>query len=361
MRRSRWAWLLLAGLFGPAASPIAHSQAGDKALGHVPWAIALHGGAGSGEWEHMTPATEKAYHDALARALATGTAVLAGGGSSLDAVEKTLRVLEDDPLFNAGRGAAFNEQGRNEMDAALMNGATLAAGSVAGVHATKNPISLARAVMERTPYVMVVGEGADAFSVRAGLEQRPPAYFFTPMRWQELTEILKASGRPVPALPPGVSPESLRTPAADLRGVSVRHHYGTTGVIARDRQGNLAAGTSTGGMQGKMPGRVGDSPIIGAGTYADNASCAVSGTGVGEYFIRLNLARRVCDLVQFRGMTLQAASDQVIHKDLPSLKGGEGGVIVLDTHSAPVWSYNTLGMFRARAGEGSAEEIQVRR
>ena len=337
---------------------------GQTAKGGAGWAIAVHCGAGEAEWEHMTPETERAYHDGLERALAAGTAVLRRGGASLDAVEAALRVLEDDPLFNAGRGAAFDEMGRNEMDAAIMNGATLAAGSVASVRATKNPISLARAVMERTPYVMMVGPGADAFSVKAGLEQRPPAYFWTAGRWLELEDVLKKSGRPVPPLPAGVSAAELKadagTGAGETGRVSVAHRFGTTGAVARDRAGHLAAGTSTGGMQGKMQGRVGDSPIIGAGTYADDASCAVSGTGVGEYFIRLSLARRVCDMVQYRGMTVQAAADLVLHHDLPTLKGGEGGVIVLSTAGGPVWSFNTLGMFRARAVEGGVAEVVVR-
>ncbi len=352
------------------------AQSVDAAKAGAGWAIAIHGGAGAGEWEHMTPATERAYHEGLARALEAGGAVLRRGGASLDAVEAALQVLEDDPLFNAGRGAAFDEQGRNEMDAAIMNGATLAAGSVASVRATKHPISLARAVMEKTPYVMMVGPGADAFSIRAGLEQEPPKYFWTAGRWLELEDVLRKSGRPVPPLPEGVSAADLRADAdavssADLQGdagvkmggagrVSVAHRFGTTGAVARDSAGHVAAGTSTGGLQGKMMGRVGDSPVIGAGTYANDRTCAVSGTGVGEYFIRLNLARRVCDLVEFRGMTVQAAADTVIQQELPALKGGEGGVIVLRGAGEPVWSFNTLGMFRARAVEGGAAEIEVR-
>ena len=220
----------------------------------TPWAIAIHGGAGEAEWEHMTPETERAYHEALGRALEAGSLVLRRGGASLDAVEAALRVLEDDPLFNAGRGAAFDELGQNEMDAAIMNGATLAAGSVASVRATKNPISLARAVMERTPYVMMVGPGADAFSIKAGLEQRPPAYFWTAGRWLELEDVLRKSGRPVPPLPPGVSAADLKASTAGRPEIWVAHRFGTTGAVARDKAGHLAAGTSTGGMQGKMQG-----------------------------------------------------------------------------------------------------------
>ncbi len=323
------------------------------------WAIAVHGGAGESEWEQMDAATAAAYHHSLEQSLAAGTAVLAAGRPAIDAVEAALKVLEDDPLFNAGRGSAFDAEGRNEMDAAIMNGQTLEAGSVAGVHFTRHPISLARAVMEHTPYVMMVGEGADAFSRAQGLEQQPPSFFFTEMRWQEFTQIMRNTGRPVPPRPAGVppAPQSSFMPLPGTHFFA--HRFGTTGVVARDRGGNLAAGTSTGGMQGKLPGRVGDSPIIGAGTYAGNSSCAVSGTGVGEYFIRLTLARQVCTLIE-QGRTPQQAADRMLHVELPKLKGGEGGVIVLDTKGAPVWSFNTLGMFRARQVEGNAPEIEVK-
>ena len=328
-----------------------------------PWAIAVHGGAGESEWEHMDPASAKAYHQSLEHALAAGTTALSAGRPAMDAVEAAIEVLEDDPLFNAGRGSAFNAEGRNEMDAAIMDGSALAAGSVAGVHFTRHPIALARAVMEHTPYVMMVGDGADAFSRAQRLEQQPASFFFTEMRWQEFAGVMRASGRAVPSRPIGVPP----APQAGLRPGSApgqappffAHRFGTVGVVARDRVGNLAAGTSTGGMQGKLPGRVGDSPIIGAGTYASNSSCAVSGTGVGEYFIRLTLARQVCTLIE-EGKPAQQAADRMLHDELPRLKGGEGGVIVLTPQGAPVWSFNTLGMFRARQIEGGAAEIQVK-
>jgi L-asparaginase / beta-aspartyl-peptidase len=326
-----------------------------------PWAIAVHGGAGEAEWEHMDPATAKAYHESLARALAAGRAVLARHGRALDAVQAAVQVLEDDPLFNAGRGAAFAADGTNEMDASLMDGATLAAGSVAGVHATKNPIALARAVMEHTPYVMMVGSGADAFSRAQGLPQEPPAYFFTEMRWQEFLGVMRESHRAAPARPAGAGPEPKGVSAGGMAFVPgpriFSHRYGTVGAVARDAEGHLAAATSTGGMQGKLPGRVGDSPVIGAGTYATDAEgCAVSGTGVGEYFIRLSLAREVCTLVR-EGKTPKAAADEMIQHALPALKGGEGGVIVLGRSGAPVWSNNTLGIFHAQQVQG--EEAQV--
>jgi beta-aspartyl-peptidase (threonine type) len=321
------------------------------------WAISIHGGAGESEWEHMDAATETAYHESLAKALAAGSAVLKQHGSALDAVEAAVKVLEDDPLFNAGRGSAFAADGKNEMDAAIMNGATLAAGSVADVEFTRHPISLARAVMEHTPYVMMVGPGADEFSRAQGLEQQPPSFFFTEMRWQEFAAIMRASGRAVPPKPAEVpaTPVAANTPALPI----FAHRFGTVGAVARDGEGHLAAATSTGGMQGKLPGRVGDSPLIGAGTYASDHSCAVSGTGVGEYFIRLTLARQVCTLVE-QGQTPQQAADHMIHSELPALKGGEGGVIVMEPTGDPVWSSNTLGMFRAREVEGSAPEVHVK-
>ena len=307
----------------------------------------------------MDAATAAAYHDSLARALAAGSAVLKRDGKALDAVEAAVEVLEDDPLFNAGRGSAFAADGTNEMDAALMDGATLEAGSVAAVHFTRHPIALARAVMEHTPYVMMVGAGADAFSRAQGLEQQPPSFFFTEMRWQEFASIMRAIGRRVPPRPPGVPADVKPTGGAAPGPQIFLHRFGTVGAVARDGEGHVAAATSTGGMQGKLPGRVGDSPLIGAGTYASDRSCAVSGTGVGEYFIRLTLAREVCTLVQ-EGLTPQQAADRMIHTELPALKGGEGGVIVLAPSGDPVWSSNTLGMFRAREEAGREPEIFVK-
>jgi beta-aspartyl-peptidase (threonine type) len=285
--------------------------------------------------------------------------VLKRNGNALDAVESAVEVLEDDPLFNAGRGSAFAADGTNEMDAALMDGATLAAGSVAAVHSTRHPIALARAVMDHTSYVMMVGAGADAFARAQGLEQKPPSFFFTEMRWQEFVAIMRASGRTAPPRPPNVPP-AIKPTGTTLPSPNIfLHRFGTVGAVARDSEGHLAAATSTGGMQGKLPGRVGDSPLIGAGTYASDHSCAVSGTGVGEYFIRLTLAREVCTLVQ-EGQTPQQAADRMIHTELPALKGGEGGVIVLAPTGDPVWSSNTLGMFRAREEAGHSPEIYVK-
>src|SRR5947209_13813581 len=316
------------------------------------WAIAIHGGAGEAEWLSMDAATAAAYRDSLSRALAAGTAVLQKQGTALDAVQAAVEVLEDDPLFNAGRGAAFAADGSNEMDASLMNGKDLTGGGVAGVHFTRHPIALARAVMEHTQYVLMTGSGADAFSKSQGLEQQPPNFFFTDMRWNEFAAVMRNSHRPVPPLPAGVH---LRSQSE----VTGSHRFGTVGAVARDATGHLAAATSTGGMQGKLPGRVGDSPILGAGTYADDRGCAISGTGVGEYFIRLSLAHsigaRCAD-----GEPIQTAADHLIHKDLPALSGGEGGVIVVGKTGAPIWSNNTLGMFHAAQVDGGSPQVWVK-
>lgn len=319
------------------------------------WAIEVHGGAGVIERKNLGPEGDKHYREGLTRAIQAGSAVLDKGGSAVDAVEATLHVFEDDPLFNAGKGAVFTREGKNEMDASIMDGSNLKAGAVAGITRTKNPISAARAVMDKSPHVMIAGPGADLFAASVGLQQEEPAYFFTEARWQSLVRQLTKEGKPIPPRPAGVPPSGKVEPVARLNyqvdESADSQMHGTTGVVALDRNGNIAAGTSTGGMQGKMPGRVGDSPIIGAGTYANNQSCAVSGTGTGEYFIRLGVAREVCNLVYFRGMKLQAAVDQVIHKELEALHG-DGGVIAITPDGQMAWSFNTPGMFRARLAEG---------
>ncbi|HVZ84950.1 MAG TPA: isoaspartyl peptidase/L-asparaginase [Terracidiphilus sp.] len=320
------------------------------------WAIVLHGGAGVIERSLMSPQAEAAYRAALAEGLKAGSDVLARGGSSLDAVEATIRIFEDNPLFNAGRGAVFTAQGRNELDAAIMDGSNLMAGAVAGVTRTRHPISLARAVMEKSPHVMLIGAGADAFAAQVGLEQVDPSFFFTERRWQGLVKELKQQGLPIPPRPAG-APPAPATPVAELEPPQA-HKYGTVGVVALDIHGNIAAGTSTGGLTAKKWGRVGDSPIIGAGTYASNQSCAVSGTGTGEYFIRLGVAREVCDLVRFEHLPLQQAADEVIHKELEGLHG-DGGVIAITPDGQMAWSFNTPGMYRARQAEGGQPLIEI--
>lgn len=322
------------------------------------WAIVLHGGAGVIERSTMSPKAEASYRASLTEAIDAGAKVLDQRGSSLDAVEAAIRILEDNPLFNAGRGAVFTAAGKNELDSAIMDGATLKAGAVAGVTRTRHPISLARAVMEKSPHVMLIGAGADAFGAEVGLEQVDPSFFFTEKRWQSLVKQLKQEGEPIPQRPAG-APTAPAEPVTAIEPPN-EHKYGTVGVVALDKQGNISAGTSTGGTQAKRWGRVGDSPIIGAGTYASNQSCAVSATGTGEYFIRLGVAREVCNLVYFKGMRLQQAADEVIHKELEALHG-DGGVIAITPDGQMAWSFNTPGMFRARIAEGGKLEVAVYR
>ena len=322
------------------------------------WSIVVHGGAGVIERSALGPKGDADYRTSMTAATQAGAKVLDRGGSALDAVEAVLNILEDDPLFNAGRGAVFTSEGKNELDASIMDGSNLKAGAVAGVTRTRHPISLARAVMEKSPYVMMVGPGADAFGGRVGLEQVDPSFFFTESRWQSLVKQLTKERKPIPPRPAGAPPAGAPVPVASYDEGSDPRSHGTTGVVALDRQGNIAAGTSTGGLQGKMPGRVGDSPIIGAGTYASNQSCAVSATGTGEYFIRLGVAREICNLVAFKGMKLQQAADQVIHGELEALHG-DGGVIAITPDGQTAFSFNTPGMFRARLEEGGKLEVHI--
>ena len=317
------------------------------------WAIVVHGGAGVIARADLSAEQEQAYRAAMGRATQAGAAVLADGGSALDAIEAAITLMEDDPLFNAGRGAVFTAEGRNELDASIMDGATLKAGAVAGVTATRHPIRLARVVMDHSPHVMLAGRGADAFSETQGLEQAPPAHFFTERRWRALETFLRQAGLPAPARPAG-----LAAPDAAERLAHDEGKHGTVGVVARDQAGHVAAGTSTGGTTGKRWGRVGDSPIIGAGTYASDASCAVSATGTGEYFIRLAVAREVCALVEHRGLSLQAAADLVIQDKLTAL-GGDGGVVAVAPDGQMAWSYNTSGMYRAKMGAGQPLQIGI--
>ena len=320
------------------------------------WAIVLHGGAGVIERASMKPEAEAAYRASITQAVQAAAKILDQSGSSLDAVEAAIQILENDPLFNAGRGAVFTAEGKNELDAAIMDGSNLKAGAVAGVTRTRHPISLARAVMEKSPHVMLVGAGADAFAASVGLEQVDPNFFFTERRWQGLVKQLQKEGRPVPPRPAGAPPPPT-APISEIEPPDA-HKFGTVGVVALDRAGNVAAGTSTGGTQAKQWGRVGDSPIIGAGTYASNQSCAVSATGTGEYFIRLGVAREVCNLVYFKGMPLQQAADQVIHRELEAIHG-DGGLISITPDGQMAWSFNTPGMFRARLAEGGKLQIGI--
>lgn len=312
------------------------------------WSIAIHGGAGVIERAKMSPAQDAAYRAALTQALALGAETLKSGGAALDAVEAVARLMEDDPLFNAGRGAAIGADGRVTLDAAIMDGATLAAGAVAGVTTTRHPISAARKVMEKTRFVLLIGAGADQFAAEQGLQQVPNNYFITARRWAILEAELAAQNLPVPARPAGLSDDRIAS--------HFEARFGTIGIVARDQQGRVAAGTSTGGLTAKRWGRVGDAPVIGAGTYAD-AGCAVSGTGTGEYFIRLTLARRVCEAAGRNG-NLQRAVDGAIKTDLTRL-GGDGGVIAINARGDIAWSFNSEGMYRAKTSSDSAQVISI--
>ena len=287
--------------------------------------IVIHGGAGVIAKE-MTQEKDKAVRAELAKALHAGYDALKAGVSSLDAVAKAIVVMEDSPLFNAGKGAVFNHDGRNELDASIMDGATLRAGAIANVHRIRNPILLARAVMEKSPHVMLIDDGAEKFAESIGMPLVDPKYFYTEERWQQLQQALKEEQEHT------VDP--AKTP-----------HHGTVGAVALDARGNLAAGTSTGGMTNKRFGRVGDSPIIGAGTYAD-ARCAVSATGWGEFYIRATAARDICARIEYRGDTLAKAADDVVLGVIPKL-GGDGGVIGLDAQGNIATPFNTDGMYRA--------------
>jgi beta-aspartyl-peptidase (threonine type) len=302
--------------------------------------MVIHGGAGTITRATMTAEMEAQYRAVLEQALRTGHGILAGGGSSLDAVEATIRVMEDAPIFNAGRGAVFTGDGRNELDAAIMDGRTLQAGAVAGVTQVKNPITLARAVMEKSPHVMMIRDGAEAFAREQGLEMVPESYFFTEHRWNALRRALEEAGRPVPPRPVGVPPQgSTQHPNDDSD-----RKFGTVGAVALDRHGNLAAATSTGGMTNKRFGRVGDVPIIGAGTYA-SPGCAVSATGHGEFFIRNIVAYDICARMLYTGVSLQTAAHQVVMERLVQQRG-DGGIIAMDAAGNYTMTFNSQGMYR---------------
>ncbi len=297
----------------------------------------IHGGAGVMKKGSILPEKEKEYREKLQQAVLAGYKELQSGKSSLDAVEMAVKILEDSPLFNAGKGAVFTHDGKNELDASIMDGKTLAAGAVAGLRHIRNPISLARAVMERSEHVMMVGEGAENFAREQKFEFVDEKYFWTQDRWDQLQDILKKEKETKPDSPKPGTVSKNRKPEG---------RFGTVGAVALDKDGNLAAGTSTGGMTNKRFGRVGDSPIIGAGTYANNNSCAVSATGWGEYFIRLGVARDISAQMEYLAMPIQQAADAVIKNKLQKL-GGDGGIIAIDKYGNMAVSFNTEGMFRA--------------
>ena len=294
-------------------------------------AFIIHGGAGVISKTELTPEREKEFRSKLEEAVLAGYAVLQAGKPSMDAVEAAIRILEDSPLFNAGKGAVFTNEGKNELDASVMDGKTLGAGAVAGVRRVKNPITLARAVMEKSPHVMMVGDGAEKFAAEQKIDLVDPKYFWTQHRWDALQKALKEAE------------EKKVSSASDAKPAN---RFGTVGAVALDKNGNLAAGTSTGGMTNKKYGRVGDAPIIGAGTYANNATCGVSATGWGEYFIRLGVARDISSLIEYRALPVQNAADLVIKQKLQNA-GGDGGVIAIDKFGNYGISFNSEGMYRA--------------
>jgi beta-aspartyl-peptidase (threonine type) len=294
--------------------------------------IVMHGGAGTITKKNMTPEREKEYTEKLTEALNAGYKILNNGGRSLDAVQTAINILEDSPLFNAGKGAVFNHDGKNEMDASIMDGKTLNSGAVAGVKHVKNPINLARLVMDSSRHVMMTGDGAEIFAVEKGMELVDESYFFTQKRFDYLQKVLE---------------REQATPDSSQSNINLHksEKYGTVGVAALDKDGNLAAGTSTGGLTNKRYGRVGDSPIIGAGTYANNKTCAVSATGTGEYFIRGVVTYDISALMEYKKMSIQEAADKVIQDKLIKL-GGDGGVIGIDNKGNVMMSFNTEGMYR---------------
>lgn len=303
------------------------------------YGIAIHGGAGTLPRAEMSLVGESKYRAGLSEAIDAGFGLLESGGSSLDAVTHAVMLLENNPLFNAARGAVFTLDGRNELDAAIMDGKTLRAGAVCGVTRIKNPVELARAVMDKSEYVMLVGAGAEEFASSQGFSLVPESYFHTEERWRQL--------------------ERIRRGDASLSPLTISH-IGTVGAVAIDARGRLAAATSTGGMTGKRYQRVGDSPIIGAGTYADDRSCAVSATGHGEVFIRAAVAHDICARMRFGGRSIAAAVREVVIEELPAL-GGEGGVIAIDANAAIAIEFNSEGMFRASRKQGEQAKVAIYR
>jgi beta-aspartyl-peptidase (threonine type) len=318
-----------------------------------PWSLAIHGGAGTLDPKDMTPEKRRQYEADLQRALDAGSKILAEGGAAMDAIKAAIIIMEDSPLFNAGKGAVFTWDGTNELDASIMDGRDRSAGAVAGVKTVKNPILLADTVRTKSEHVFLVGKGAEEFAVSQGFAVTPPEYFATPAR-REALERLKAE---------------------KLSALDVDHKFGTVGAVALDRQGNLAAGTSTGGMTGKRWGRVGDAPVIGAGTYADNRACAVSATGWGEYFIRVGVAHEICARLRAANelKTVMADTDDseagvrteeaqyiadAVMADVADL-GGDGGVILVTPQGHAIFSFNTTGMYRGRATSAGVNEVAI--
>ena len=326
--------VFIAGCSQPAPSAQAQSSSASPAAQPPKWGMVIHTGAGNFTLAGIAQRKD-AMQAAMNDALMAGYRVLARGGTSLDAVQAAIVILEDSPLFNAGKGAVFTHEGTNELDASIMDGRTMKAGAVAGLTHIKNPIRLARLVMEKSPHVMMAREGAEAFAKeQGGIEFVDQKYFYTERAWKALQDAL----------------------AAEKKAARADDHHGTVGAVALDQQGNLAAGTSTGGLTNKRFGRIGDSPIIGAGTYANNQSCAISSTGIGEFWIRYTVAHDICARVQYRNMPIQAAADALVQETLKPI-GGEGGVIGLDARGNVAMSFNTSGMARGYVGADGTPTI----
>ena len=353
------------------------SQGGNQPLKDK-FVLVIHGGAGTILKSQMKPEKDKAYNEALDTALQKGYDILKKGGTALDAVEASVRYMEDNPLFNAGKGAVFTNEGKNELDAAIMDGKTLAAGSVAGVTVIRNPITAARAVMEKSPHVMMVGKGAEQFAKTQGLEIVDPSYFYTEDRYNGMlrTREREALQNEFKAVNDTINKLNRQIDSLKVSGDSIRKlkeksgngglkqqenkddKYGTVGAVALDRHGNLAAATSTGGMTNKKFGRVGDAPIIGAGTYANNNTAALSGTGWGEYYIRLVLAKSISDMMEYGKIPLQQAADALVMIQLPQL-GGDGGLIAVDKNGNIAMPFCTEGMYRGFVKEDGKKIVKI--
>ncbi|WP_081944841.1 isoaspartyl peptidase/L-asparaginase family protein [Sphingopyxis sp. MWB1] len=329
--------------FADAAAPArveAPMQTPAPQAGTGRWTLVIHGGAGTIRRDRMTAEQDAAFRAAIDAALTAGQAVLARGGSALDAVQAAVELMEDEPLFNAGRGAVFTHDRTNELDAAIMDGRTREAGAVARLTASRHPIAAARAVLRDGRHVMLTGAEADGFAAEHGVEQMDPAWFATPHRRQQIEDFLRR--------------EAGEKPVASY---DIDQKFGTVGAVALDRRGHLAAATSTGGLTGKRWGRIGDVPIIGAGTYADDRACAVSATGAGEYFIRVGVAHEICARMRLSGTPLQQAADEVL--DEVKQLGGSGGVIVISPDGASGFSFNTEGMYRGRVSSEGPREVGI--
>ena len=340
--RAATAALLLCVAAGCGAAPrpaAVASAAPSSDAPRIDWGLVMHGGAGTITRESMTPAMERQFTETMEAAMRAGHAVLRDGGSSLDAVVATINVLEDSPLFNAGRGAVFTAEGTNSLDASIMYGPTLAAGAVAGVTRVTNPIPLARAVMERSPHVLLSGAGAEEFARLRGIELVDPSWFYTEHRWRALEEARRAEQ--------GGGDDDASQAGAGRSSNAAK--FGTVGVVAMDRTGAIAAGTSTGGMTNKKWGRIGDSPVIGAGTYA-SADCGVSATGWGEYFIRNVVAYDICARAKYLGIPVEESARRMIMEQLEAQEPETGGIVALDGDGRVVMMFNSPGMYRGWVG-----------